>query len=62
MWDECHLGAQHKLLRDSEALGSPFNQIMYIYSQLDSDAIKIVYTTARTLSENGEGKGIDFLE
>ncbi|VCU39360.1 Bgt-50091 [Blumeria graminis f. sp. tritici] len=25
MWVEWHLGAQHKLLKDGEALGSPFH-------------------------------------
>ncbi|VDB88987.1 Bgt-51975 [Blumeria graminis f. sp. tritici] len=59
MWDEWHLGAQHKLLRDGEALGSPFDQFINIFSQLDGDAIKIVSTTARTLSENGEGKVLE---
>ena len=32
MWDEWHLGALHKLSRDGVALGSPFDQFMYIYS------------------------------
>ena len=58
MWDEWHLGAQQKLLRDGKALGSSFYQFMYIYLQLDGDAIKMISTTARTPSENGEGKGI----
>lgn len=62
MWDEWHLGALHKLSRDGVALGSPFDQFMYIYSRLDGDAIKMVSATARTLSENGEGTGVDFLE
>ncbi|VDB93128.1 Bgt-50531 [Blumeria graminis f. sp. tritici] len=32
MLDEWHLGALHKLSRDVVALGSPFDQFMYIYS------------------------------
>ena len=52
MWFEWYLGALHKLSRNGIALVSTFDQFVYIYSQLDGDAIKMASATARNLSEN----------
>ena len=62
MWDEWHLAAMHKLAKDGAAIGDHFDQFMYIYSRLESEAAKMVSTTARTLSETGTGHGGRFLE
>lgn len=62
MWDEWHLGAMHKLTKDGAAIGNAFDQFMYIYSRLEGEAVKMVSTTARILSEAGTGNGKEFLE
>lgn len=61
MWDEWHLAAVHKLTKDGEAIGSDLDQFMYIYARLEGDAVKMVSTTARTLSEQKKGNGLEFL-
>lgn len=62
MWDEWHLGAIHKLTKDGPAIGDGLDQFMYVYSKLDGDAVKMVSTTARTLSESKSGNGLEFLD
>lgn len=60
-WDEWHLGAVHKLTKDGHAIGDDFDQFMYIYSRLEGDAVKMVSTTAKLLSEQRTGNGLEFL-
>lgn len=62
IWDEWHLGAIHKLMRDGAAIGDAFDQFMYIYSRLEGEAAKMVSTTARALSETRTGEGGSFLD
>lgn len=61
MWDEWQLGAVHKLEKDGEVIGNEFDQFMYIYSRLDGEAVKMVTTTAKMLSDSKTGKGREFL-
>lgn len=62
MWDEWHLTASHKLTKDGPVIGDGFDQFMYVYSRLDGDAVKMVSTTARSLSDNKSGNGHKFLD
>lgn len=62
VWDEWHLGAFHKLEKDGSAIGDGFDQFMYIYSRLEGEAAKMVSTTAKSLSLNRKGDGLEFLE
>lgn len=62
MWDEWHLAAIHKLKKDGPAIGSSFDQFMYLFARLDGEASKMVSTTARLLSENQTGSGVAFLD
>lgn len=61
LWDEWYLGAAHKLKADGEVIGDDFNKFMYIYSRLEGDAAKMVSSTVKRLSENGSGRGLEFL-
>lgn len=60
-WDEWCLHAQNKLMVDGEAIGSPFNQFVYLYSRLGGDAAKTTKTHAQKLSQSGLGNAEDFL-
>lgn len=62
MWDEWHLAAVHKLKKDGPAIGSSFDQFMYLFARLDGEASKMVSTTARLLSESETGSGVAFLD
>ena len=61
MWDEWHLGAIHKLRKDGPAIGDGFDQFMFIYAALDGEAMKMVSTTAKILSDTKTGDGLEFL-
>lgn len=55
MLDDWHLRTIHKLTKDDGAIGDPFDQFMYIYSQLKDEAVNMVSTTTRDLSETRTG-------
>lgn len=61
MWDEWHLGAIHKLTKDGPAIGDGYDKFMFIYAALDGEAVKMVSTTAKILSETKTGDGLSFL-
>ena len=61
MWDEWHLSAIHKLSKDGPAIGDGFDQFMFIYATLDGEAVKMVSTTAKILSDSITGDGLRFL-
>ena len=62
VWDEWHLGASHKLSKDGPVIGDGFDQFTYIYSRLEGEAVKMVSTTAKILSDSRTGDGLQFLE
>ena len=62
IWDEWHLGASHKLAKDGPVIGDGFDQFTYIFSRLEGEAVKMVSTTAKTLSITRTGDGLKFLE
>lgn len=62
VWDEWHLCASHKLAKDGPVIGDGFDQFTYIYSRLEGEAVKMVSTTAKILSDSRTGDGLQFLE
>lgn len=57
-WDEWHLAALNKIRADSEAIGTEFDQFLYLHSRLEGDAAKTTraYVEERSVNTNGQGQ------
>ena len=60
-WDEWELVARNKLYADGEAIGSGYDQFLYIFSRLTGDAARAARAWANEGTERGTASGYDFL-
>ena len=60
-WDEWHLAALNKIRADGEAIGTPFDQFLYLHLRLEGDSAKTTRAYVEERSVNASGQGQEFL-
>jgi hypothetical protein len=61
-WDQWHMKANLKLRVDGDSIGSPLDQLAYLYSCLKDDAAKTIHAYCMACFESGNGTGNALLE